>query len=414
VRRGGGVGDCFCRSSLPKSTWGVASPVLRPHSRCVCADIDGAYFGCTFPHLFLMTYPTSIPAPPPTLYVPRVFGFRVRRDLPALLGTAASPDAATAAAGARVAGSAEKEYDALAAVNAASAAAASTAAAAEVACAPIVKALGSLTLQPSGTVGVASVRAVGPAGSGSSLSASGGVLPVDGGGASVSGGGPNAPPFIGEAPLSRRASEDAAATSVAVAGTAGITTAALVAPAAGPAANFATSLAGLGSSSHSGRSRVAYPRTNLTALLPAEALEARRKAALASGRALDDFLDAEEAGAAAAGASGGQRLKESDDAGGVASVRSLGASAAPGAAGSASVSAAVVSGGVSRGGQPQPPQPAPSRGLGPGLAPLGKAAPASSEEDYAVSPAAAAAAGGRAALASSAWDPASESRSRFR
>ena len=44
------------------------------------ADIDGAYFGTTFPHLFLMSYPQSIPSPPVAIYVPRVFGFRVRRE----------------------------------------------------------------------------------------------------------------------------------------------------------------------------------------------------------------------------------------------------------------------------------------------------------------------------------------------
>ena len=44
-------------------------------------DIDGAYFGTTFPHLFLMTYPTLRPmAAPLPVYVPRIFGFRIRRD----------------------------------------------------------------------------------------------------------------------------------------------------------------------------------------------------------------------------------------------------------------------------------------------------------------------------------------------
>ena len=44
------------------------------------ADIDGAYFGATFPHLFLMTYPAVVPQPPAMVYVPRVFGFRIHKD----------------------------------------------------------------------------------------------------------------------------------------------------------------------------------------------------------------------------------------------------------------------------------------------------------------------------------------------
>ena len=40
-------------------------------------NIDGAYFGTTFPHLFLMTYPQYRPQRPPESYVPRVFGFKI-------------------------------------------------------------------------------------------------------------------------------------------------------------------------------------------------------------------------------------------------------------------------------------------------------------------------------------------------
>ena len=40
-------------------------------------NVDGAYFGTTFPHLFMMTYGNVQPAPPTQSYVPRVFGFRV-------------------------------------------------------------------------------------------------------------------------------------------------------------------------------------------------------------------------------------------------------------------------------------------------------------------------------------------------
>ncbi len=109
-----------------------AHPCAPPRAS-LAAALDGAFFGTTLPHLFLMTYPSAIPPPPAQIYVPRVFGFRVRRDLAAL--QAADGGAAPARAPAP-----------------APAAAALTAA------------LGSLTLQPSGLAGVAPVRAVGVAG----------------------------------------------------------------------------------------------------------------------------------------------------------------------------------------------------------------------------------------------------------
>ena len=39
--------------------------------------IDGAFFGSTFPHLFLQTYGDLRPQPSTRTYVPRVFGFKV-------------------------------------------------------------------------------------------------------------------------------------------------------------------------------------------------------------------------------------------------------------------------------------------------------------------------------------------------
>lgn len=42
-------------------------------------DIDGAYFGTTFPHLFLMTYGQLKPQKPSQNYVPRVFGFKLHK-----------------------------------------------------------------------------------------------------------------------------------------------------------------------------------------------------------------------------------------------------------------------------------------------------------------------------------------------
>lgn len=41
-------------------------------------DVDGAYFGTTFPHLFLMTYNQKLQKPS-LQYVPRVFGFKLHK-----------------------------------------------------------------------------------------------------------------------------------------------------------------------------------------------------------------------------------------------------------------------------------------------------------------------------------------------
>lgn len=49
------------------------------HGSSGAAGVDGAAFGTTFPHLFLMTFSNLVPdpLPPNSAYVPRVFGFRV-------------------------------------------------------------------------------------------------------------------------------------------------------------------------------------------------------------------------------------------------------------------------------------------------------------------------------------------------
>ena len=41
------------------------------------AEIDGAYFGATFPHMFLITHPHLVVSPPTQTYVPRVFGYKI-------------------------------------------------------------------------------------------------------------------------------------------------------------------------------------------------------------------------------------------------------------------------------------------------------------------------------------------------
>ena len=49
------------------------------HGGAGAAGVDGAAFGTTFPHLFLMTFSNLVPDPLPldSAYVPRIFGFRV-------------------------------------------------------------------------------------------------------------------------------------------------------------------------------------------------------------------------------------------------------------------------------------------------------------------------------------------------
>ncbi|KAI3713570.1 hypothetical protein L1987_72150 [Smallanthus sonchifolius] len=42
-------------------------------------DLDGAYFGSTFPHLFLMTYGHLKPPKTTQNYIPKVFGFKVHK-----------------------------------------------------------------------------------------------------------------------------------------------------------------------------------------------------------------------------------------------------------------------------------------------------------------------------------------------
>jgi casein kinase II subunit beta len=45
-------------------------------------NVDGAYFGTTFPHLFLLKYPALVPERGGTqsVYIPRIYGFRIHKD----------------------------------------------------------------------------------------------------------------------------------------------------------------------------------------------------------------------------------------------------------------------------------------------------------------------------------------------
>lgn len=69
----------FC----PKCQCMYHTPPVRSrsshHNNAGAAGVDGAAFGTTFPHLFLMTFSNLVPdrLPRDSSYVPRVFGFRV-------------------------------------------------------------------------------------------------------------------------------------------------------------------------------------------------------------------------------------------------------------------------------------------------------------------------------------------------
>lgn len=52
-------------------------------------NIDGAYFGTTFPHLFLMTFSYLKPPRPTQVYTPRIFGFRIHNPAGASMAAGA-------------------------------------------------------------------------------------------------------------------------------------------------------------------------------------------------------------------------------------------------------------------------------------------------------------------------------------
>ncbi|CAK9198675.1 unnamed protein product [Sphagnum troendelagicum] len=67
------------RTSTVKIYCPKCEDIYYPRSKCQ-GNIDGAYFGTTFPHLFLMTYPQVKPAKPTQSYVPRIFGFKLHKS----------------------------------------------------------------------------------------------------------------------------------------------------------------------------------------------------------------------------------------------------------------------------------------------------------------------------------------------
>ncbi|XP_010529991.1 PREDICTED: casein kinase II subunit beta-1-like [Tarenaya hassleriana] len=66
------------RTSTVKIYCPKCEDVYYPRSK-YHGNIDGAYFGTTFPHLFLMTYGHLKPPKASQSYVPRVFGFKLHK-----------------------------------------------------------------------------------------------------------------------------------------------------------------------------------------------------------------------------------------------------------------------------------------------------------------------------------------------
>jgi len=55
--------------------WDIYFPRSRHHS-----TLDGAYWGTTFPHLFLHTYNNLVPQRNPEKYTPRIYGFKIHKS----------------------------------------------------------------------------------------------------------------------------------------------------------------------------------------------------------------------------------------------------------------------------------------------------------------------------------------------
>ncbi|KAL5728409.1 putative casein kinase II subunit beta-4 [Ranunculus cassubicifolius] len=66
------------RSSTVKIYCPKCEDVYYPRSKYQ-GNVDGAYFGTTFPHLFLMTHGHLKPQKSIQMYVPRIFGFKVHK-----------------------------------------------------------------------------------------------------------------------------------------------------------------------------------------------------------------------------------------------------------------------------------------------------------------------------------------------
>ena len=83
------------RQSTVKAYCPKCEDIFYPRNKYQ-TNIDGAYFGTTFPHLLLMTHAPDRPSKAEHSYVPRVFGFKLHRP-----SEANSNHRASSAAGAR-------------------------------------------------------------------------------------------------------------------------------------------------------------------------------------------------------------------------------------------------------------------------------------------------------------------------
>ena len=138
------------------------------------ANIDGAYFGTTFPHLFLMTFPACVPPPPSSVFVPRIFGFRIRRE-----AIPEEEEVAAAAGGGAAAGAAATTTATSAGAAAVPAAGASSSmVTVSYGSGPAVRSVGPSGNAPSATV-VLRAHAAGPPGSGGRGKDVATVLPRD-------------------------------------------------------------------------------------------------------------------------------------------------------------------------------------------------------------------------------------------
>lgn len=64
------------RTSTVKIFCPKCEEIYYPRSK-LQGNIDGAYFGTTFPHLFLLTYHHARPAKAVAKYTPKIFGFKI-------------------------------------------------------------------------------------------------------------------------------------------------------------------------------------------------------------------------------------------------------------------------------------------------------------------------------------------------
>jgi casein kinase II subunit beta len=49
--------------------------VYNPKKKC--SDVDGAYFGTSFPHILMQTHPEIVPKEEPVQFIPRIYGFKL-------------------------------------------------------------------------------------------------------------------------------------------------------------------------------------------------------------------------------------------------------------------------------------------------------------------------------------------------